>query len=215
MYDSRFTTPIYTPVTVANNIGMNASTLRSWMRRDGLITSLPADHPKDPRLPFIALVEAQVYWELRKSGLSMQAIASGMKAVRKKLGFEMFKKGRLAVDGSDILMNLADGLDAEWTRARDSQPGIPGLIDIVLRPIEWGLDGYPQKVRLVAYANVDITADPRLAFGQPVIDGTRVRVDDVIGLVKAGESFDRISEEMQIPRSVIESVIRPYVRLAA
>jgi uncharacterized protein (DUF433 family) len=216
MYDERFTIPLYTLSNAAYYLGMKSSTLNSWMKKDGLLTVLPAETPRGPRLPFIALVEAQLYCVFRKAGLSAQAITSGMSAVRKELGNDLLKKGYLAYDGRDILMNLAESSnEPEWTRARDMQIGIPKIIEKGLRLITWASDDYPQSIQLEAYGHAEVIADPRFAFGQPVIKGTRVRVEDILGMFKAGEGLSTISEEMVIAEPIIEALIRPHVGLAA
>jgi uncharacterized protein (DUF433 family) len=37
-----------------------------------------------------------------------------------------------------------------------------------------------------------ITVDPNIHFGKPCVAGTRIKVQDVLELVKAGVSFDTI-----------------------
>jgi hypothetical protein len=168
------------------------------------------------RLPFIALVEAQLYCEFRRGGLSLQTIASGMKAIRAKLGKDMLKEGRLAYDGKDILMNLARTSDApEWTRAKDLQATIPKIVEEGLRLITWDEQQFPQTIKLAAYGDTDIVADYRFAFGQPIIKGTRTRVDDVIQLFKAGETLKDICDELAVASSVAESILRTHVAIAA
>jgi uncharacterized protein (DUF433 family) len=212
--DERFTVPLYTIGLAASHLGMRPGTLRNWVNQDHLMTNLPAG-PQQPRLPFIALAEAQVYQELRKAGLSMQAITTGMGKVRKHLGERMLREGVLAHDGRDILMNLAEQGDTEWTRARDLQGGLPKVIETGLKPITWDEQGIPESVRLTAYDSAPEVADPRYAFGQPIIEGTLVRVEDVLALFKAGDTIQLVSDEMDIPATVVESIVRTHVALAA
>lgn len=212
--DERFTMPLYTIGLAASYLGMRPETLRQWVNKDNLLTSVPAK-AQQPRLPFAALAEAQVYREFRKAGLSMQAITTGMRQVRQHLGARILRQGVLAHDGRDILMNLADRGNAEWTRARDLQGGLPQVIDIGLRPITWDSQGLPETVRLTTYDAVPVIADMRYAFGQPVVQGTMVRVEDVLALFKAGEPIQVVSEEMDIAPAFVESIVRTHVTLAA
>lgn len=216
MDDTRFTVPLYTIRAAAYHLGMNTGKLNHWVQKEDLITALPPETQRGARLPFIALVEAQLYCEFRRGGLSLQAIASGMRAVRNALGSEMLREGRLACDGKDILMNLArTSDDPEWTRARDLQTAIPKIVDEGLRLITWDDQQYPQTVKLIAYGDTNIVADYRYAFGQPIIQGTRTRVDDVIQLFKAGETLQTVCSELLIDTAAAESILRTHVAIAA
>jgi uncharacterized protein (DUF433 family) len=195
---------------------MDAGRLRRWVQKDGLLTVLQPETQHGARLPFIALVEAQLYCEFQRGGLSLKAIASGMKAVREQLGTDMLKEGVLAYSGQDILINLARKSDApEWTRAKDLQTTIPKIVDEGLKLISWDKQQYPQSVKLTAYGDTDIVADYRFAFGQPIIKGTRTRVDDVIQLFKAGETLKNICDELVVENAVAESILRAHVAIAA
>ncbi|MCL1898340.1 MAG: DUF433 domain-containing protein [Micrococcales bacterium] len=212
--DERYTVPLYTIGLAASHLGMKPATLGSWVNKKELLTSVPAKRPF-PQLPFMGLVEAQVCFELRRAGLSMQAITGGMRQVRQRLGSRMLLEGVLAHDGKNILMNLAKSGDPEWTRAIDLQGGLPQVIEIGLRLVTWDSEGIPQTVRLSAYQDAVVTADPRYAFGQPVIQGTTVRVEDVLSLFKAGDPIETVCAEMDIPQAVVESIVRTHVALAA
>jgi len=212
--DERFTVPLYTIGLAAAHLGMKANTLRNWVGKSGLVTSVPASGSQ-PRLPFIALAEGQVYCAFRHAGLSMQATTAGMTVVRKELGERMLQRGVLAHDGREILMNLSGESGADWERARDRQGGLPEVIEIGLRPISWDEYDLPETVHLTAYKDAHIIADPRFAFGQPILEGTTVRVEDVLGLFKAGEPIQVIAAEMDIPPTAVEAMVRTHVALAA
>jgi uncharacterized protein (DUF433 family) len=213
--DPRFTVPLYTAAGAAAHLNIGDATLKRWANRDTLITCLPAAGSKAPRLPFIALVEAQFYRELRRAGLSMQAITTGMKSVRQVLGERMFTQGSIATDGTDILMNLADQGDPDWARARDRQPGLPGIINIGLRPITWDADGLPARLKLTAYHPAPVIADPAYAFGQPIIETSGARIEDILALFKAGEKLNTVAAEMRITPTDVEAIVRTQLALAA
>ncbi|MDR1266070.1 MAG: DUF433 domain-containing protein [Propionibacteriaceae bacterium] len=212
--DERYTVPLYTIGLAASHLGLNPEKLRRWINKDNLLTSLPAAG-QQPRLPFIALVEAQIYRELLRAGLPLRAITTGMGRVRQHLGERMLRQGVLAHDGRDILMNLAAQGDTQWTRAKDLQGGLPQVIETGLRLITWDDRGFPEAVRLTAYDSTPVIADHRYAFGQPIIAGTTVRVDDILALFKAGDTIQSVSDEMDLPPVVVESIVRTRVALAA
>lgn len=214
--DPRFAVALYTVKEAAAHLRMPRTTLLSWVGKDSLIHSLPKEHSRAASLPFIAMAEAQFYLQLRREGLSMQAIATGMRAVREELGDQMLVRGRLAHDSRDILMNLGDRPGAEeWTRARDRQGGLKGVIDRGLTPITWADDNLPQRVRLTAYEGADVIIDPRFVFGQPMVKDSGVRVEDIVQLFLAGEPMQVVGDELGVPESVVESVVRVHVLSAA
>ena len=212
--DTRFSIPLYTVGLAAFHLSMAPGTLRQWISKADLLTTVPG-RGREPRLPFMGLVEAQVYHELRKAGLSMQAITTGMLAVRRELGGRMLMRGVLAHDGRDILMNLATGGDPEWERARDKQGGLPKIIDLGLKPIIYIDDDLPGRVRLTAYGETFVVADPNFAFGQPIVESSRTRVEDILSMFKAGEKVTTVAEEMGVSRDDVESIVRTHLALAA
>ena len=212
--DPRFTLPLYTISLAAFHLLMPTSTLNAWAGRAGLLTMVPGEG-REPRLPFIGLVEAQLWWDLRKAGLSMQAISTGMSAVRRELGDRMLERGALAHDGREILMNLASSGDSQWERARDRQGGLPKVIEIGLRPIVYTHDNLPGRVRLTAYGETPVVADPHFAFGQPMVESSGARVEDILGLFKAGEKVSTVAEEMGVSHDDVESIVRTHLVLAA
>ena len=207
--DLRFDVPLYTVAETARLLDMDAGTLRRWTKRDGLVHALEPRTPRAPSLPFIAVAETQFYRQLRREGLSFQAITAGMKAVRNELSDQMLVRGRLAHDGTNILMNMPDeGETSGWTVARNMQGGIPGVIERCLWPITWAEDDLPQRVRLTAYEGADIIIDPRFAFGQPIVARRGVRADDIFEMFKAGDSMETVSAEFRVEPAVIEAIVR-------
>ena len=53
-----------------------------------------------------------------------------------------------------------------------------------------------------------ITVDPAIRFGRPVIRGTRVPVETIVGRVAAGMSFSEIAEEYEITEEDISNALR-------
>lgn len=213
--DVRFDVPLYSISEAAMHLRMSDETLRRWVARGDLIHSLAPETPRSARLPFIAMAEAQFYLQLRRDHLSLQAITIGMAAARRVLGDRFLVRGALAHDGKDVLLNLPDhDAASEWTRARDMQGGLPGVIERGLTHITWGPDDRPQRVRLVAYEGADVVIDPRFAFGQPMIAERGVRTEDVLQMFLAGDSVHDVAEEFRVLVQVVESIVRTHALAA-
>lgn len=213
--DPRFDVPLYSISEAAMHLRMSDETLRRWVSRGDLIHSLAPETPRSARLPFIAMAEAQFYLQLRRDGLSLQAITTGMAVARRVLGDRFLVKGALAHDGKDLLLNLPDpDATSEWLRARDMQGGLPGVIERGLTHITWGPDNRPERVRLVAYEGADVIIDPRFVFGQPMIADRGVRTEDVLQMFLAGESIQDVAAEYRVSVQVVESIVRTHALAA-
>ncbi len=56
--------------------------------------------------------------------------------------------------------------------------------------------------------NERIVVDPAIRFGKPVIKGTRVPVEVVLGRLAAGLSYDEVMKEYDIAREDILAVLQ-------
>ena len=213
--DVRVDVPLYTLTEVADFVEVPESTLRYWIAKKHLVRALPRERKGDAYLPFMAVAEADFIHNMRRAGLRLAAVEEGVTALRQHLGPAWLQRDRLAHDGVDVLRNLADQGDAEWTRARDAQAGIPGYIEVGLEHIEFDTDGIPGRVRIAKYAGADVIIDPRFGFGQPILDEQGVRVQDVAELFLAGDSIAVVSEELGVAEPVVESIVRSYARRRA
>ncbi len=212
--DARLDIPLYTIQEAARHLEIPASTIRYWINQKEIVQAIPAETRGEPTLPFIALAEIKFIHSLRTAEpakLSLRAVAEGVHALRKALGRDYLRADRLAHDGEDILVRFADG-DQEWTRARDTQAGIPGVMEHGLQFIEFDAEGLPARVTLSQYEGADVIIDPRFAFGQPMVESRGVRVEDIFQLFQAGESIGVVSEEFAVPTAVVESIVRNYTR---
>jgi uncharacterized protein (DUF433 family) len=58
-----------------------------------------------------------------------------------------------------------------------------------------------------------IVIDGKVRHGKPIIEGTRVAVEDVLGMLEGGMTYEEIQEEYGLTREEILSVIRYVVAL--
>lgn len=57
--------------------------------------------------------------------------------------------------------------------------------------------------------------DPLRGFGQPVFERGGARVEDVLGLFRAGEPLDVVSAEFGVPESDLQDALRVALQSAA
>jgi uncharacterized protein (DUF433 family) len=114
---------------------------------------------------------------------------------------------RIATDGIDIFLHYTDN---ELVRASDGQRPIREVIDQWLKYITWDVaDQSPVRLQLRQYPDiVPVVIDPRFGWGAPVIESTKVPVDSIVQLWRAGESLDAVAAEYGLTRDIAEAICR-------
>ncbi|TCO38689.1 hypothetical protein EV646_12064 [Kribbella antiqua] len=126
--DPRFDLPVYTRAEVALHLGLPATTLGDWLRSRAL--EARQGGRGEPTITFAGLVDTHMLRQLRRTGLSLQAIGEAAVALRSRAGrrYPLAWSG-LAHDGRDLLIEIAaEGREQGWERIRDSQGGFPGVL---------------------------------------------------------------------------------------
>lgn len=62
---------------------------------------------------------------------------------------------------------------------RDGQHVFREVVQDYLRCVTFSEDGHARLIRLPAYGDANVVADPRRAFGQPIFDHAGTRVEGV------------------------------------
>jgi uncharacterized protein (DUF433 family) len=213
--DPRFDLPIFTRAETATHLGLASSTLAYWLRT-GALQASEAHTPGEASITFASVVETHMLRQLRIAGLSLRAIREAAIKLRNDAGRpHPLAWRRLAHDGRDLLVEItAEGRDPSWERIRDSQGGLAGVVELGLEPIGWAPDDYANRLLLVTYQGADVIVDPRFSFGQPILERAGVRVEDVVDLARAGESYQLIADEFGIETTEVEALVRPHIRAA-
>jgi uncharacterized protein (DUF433 family) len=220
--DTRFNVPLFTVDEGARHLGIPRSTLRDWTRRPAgtasLVHRVDPQTPRSASLPFIGAVEAHMLRGLKELGLNPQEIRASVIRLRSITGDEYaLATKRVATDGVSLLVDMAASTEnPEWERARDGQGAITEVIERYLKFVTWrGTDRYPTRLTLKAYEGADVIIDPRFAFGQPVLEREKIRVDDILDAFWAGEGYLAIAGEFGVSPSAVEAVIRSATRRRA
>jgi uncharacterized protein (DUF433 family) len=128
-----------------------------------------------------------------------------------------------STDGAEVLYDYAqqegDTPEGESARelvvVRNNQRVFSEVVELYLRRIEFGADGYARLIRLPQYKVAGVTVDPDHACGRPRFARGGAGVDDVIDLFRAGEPVDAVAAEFGLSRDEFEDVIRVSARAAA
>jgi uncharacterized protein (DUF433 family) len=216
----RFAVPLMTVHEAGVHLGIPPSTVGQWVKprteRAAVMHSVPAQTSRGPKLPFIAIAEAQVLRELRGIGLSMQHLRESVYHLRELTGEEYVLASRdIAASGSDLLFNAVTLGAPDWVRARDGQGAIQPVINDLLRYVRYAEDGFAERLTLRPYGSAEVILDPRFGFGQPVLERNKVRVETLADLFYAGETIETIADEYDLTTEEVEAVVRVLSRRAA
>lgn len=221
--DPRFSVPLFTIEEGARHLGMAASTLRDWTRRMAgpapLVHRVTPASPRAASLPFIGVVEVHMLRGFKDLGLTPGELRTAVARLRRDTGDEYALATKdVATDAVSLLANMAESQaePPQWVRARDGQQAITEVIKRYLKYVTWrGSDRYPLRLTLKAYQGADVIIDPRFAFGQPVLEREKIRVEDILDAFWAGESYTTIAGEFGVSPDAVEAVIRSATRRRA
>lgn len=208
--------PFYGIREAALCLDLNPATLRTWalgrkypvragQRTADALLELP--DPANAMLSFVNLMEAQFLRALRREhDLTMQQIRKALEALPgyhpqpHPLAFVDF-----LTDGVDLFVRKFGKL---IDLNRPEQILIEKLLESHLKRIERDATG-PIRFFPVVVSDTErpIAVDPRIAFGHPVVTGTRVRTEIISGRVAAGDSVEAVSKDLDLTKDQVEQAV--------
>ena len=210
--DPRAAVPIYTLSEAAGYLRLNVSTLRYWThppKGEPLVTTLPASGHQ-PSLPFIGFAEAFVITAAKDAGVPDHRIRPGVEGIRRRAGgLEHALASKLVcTDGAEIFLDVLD--DEDLDVARTDQRAFRKAVESRLKLIEYDpADDYARRLRLPEYKKAEVTIDPRVAGGRPLLRrGVGVRVKDLRDRVAAGESERSVARDFGVPLGEVKEIVR-------
>ena len=218
--------PNYTLPEAARWLGLAPNTLRVWVRgqnyttQSGARRAPPVVHPAVVHplgLSFWNLVECSVVATIRKQhDVSLQKVRRALAYVARELGKKrplidqefstdgvgLFVEhfGRLIDASKPGQLAMRQILEAGLTRIDRDEAGLAA------RLFPWRRD--PHEPRVVA-------VDPRIAFGQPILTGTRVPVEVVFDRFRAGDTIAHLARDYRVEPDRIEDLVRTWFGPAA
>jgi uncharacterized protein (DUF433 family) len=202
---------LYSPPEVARLVGISASRVRRWVRGYGFVystiagrrrgTSPPVVSAELPRIDryravsFLELVEVLVVRALLDRGVSLRNVRRAHRRAAGKLdtlhpfAFEKFK-----TDGRGIFLELARESDdyRPLLEMASGQYALPKALNRYLHQIDFGMDTLMATRWWPLGRSRPVVLDPAIAFGTPVIAGTRVPVQSVLDALRAGETKNSV-----------------------
>lgn len=228
--DDRFSVALYSVPEAARYLGVPPSTFSTWARGyvrrprgravvtgAPVVTAFRGESRGVATVPFVGLAEGLVLAAIRRTGVPLQRIRPALERLQNELGFEhVLASEALYTDGAEIIYDFAeqsgDTPEARSARqlveVRKGQHVFADVIDEYLHRVEFGGDGYVERLQLPLYKTAQILVDPRRGFGQPIFAHGGARVEDVLGAFQGGASLRALAEEYGTTVGELEDALR-------
>lgn len=218
--------PAYTPFEAAHYLRVPENTIRNWASgysygtRGGRVAQTkPLIKIADPRqhlFSFVNLLELHVISALRRDHkVQMLKIRRAIEYLEAKLkSAHPLIDEEMETDGTDIFVTKYGSL---INASRDGQLAMKALLQAHLKRIERDERGvairlFPftrtRDAGTIAEAPKLIAIDPAVAFGRPVIVGSRVPTSEIAERFQAGESPSELAEDFSRTEEEIWEAIR-------
>ena len=176
-------------------------------------------------LSFVNMIELHVLDGIRNvHKVDMRIVREALKYVQRKLGVRHpLADQQMETDGRTLFMkSLGQLVDL----GHDGQIAMHEMLGLRLKRIERDPNGIAIKLFLFTRSNPHdlesiasepqvIAIDPGIAFGRPVISGSRVPTSEVAGRYKAGDSIAQLVNDYGRAQEEIEEAIRCELHLDA
>jgi uncharacterized protein (DUF433 family) len=90
---------------------------------------------------------------------------------------------------------------------RSGQYVFKDIVQHYLQQIRFDEDKYARLIRLPQFGDANVVLDPYRGYGQPVFDVSGVRVADVLGPLRAGETFEAVATDYGVSVSNLRDAL--------
>lgn len=228
-------TPAYTVLEAVRYLRIPERTLHNWMFgryypvRDGgqrrAQALVEAADPTLHLLSFVNMIELHVLDAIRNvHGLNMRVVRRALTFLQDELGLEHpLAYERMETDGKTILIrrlntlvdaggygqtSMLEMLDVQLARIEHDAAGLAAKLFPFTRRKPRDLQQAIGEPRLIAM-------DPAIAFGRPVIAGSRIPTAEIADRYKAGDSMSELATDYGRPQAEIEEAVRCELSLDA
>ena len=214
--------PAYGIPEAAHYLRVPVATLRTWVRgryyptRRGPQRFEPVIDLADKEhylLSFVNLIEAHVLAAIRRQhDVSFPKVRSALHYLEQHFPSKHPLADRsFETDGLDLFVEQFGQLIAI---SDEGQLSIRDMLKAHLRRIERDISGLAVKLYLFTRRDEPATSpriivvDPRIAFGRPVLVGTRIPTEVIYQRFEAGESIEQLADDYGRTSSEIEETLR-------
>ena len=209
--------PLYTLGEVSRYARVKPATLRTWTQNGDVHVIIPAVASGVAPFSFINLIELYVLEGLRRTHrLPMQRIRKGEEWLRRTYSVSHpLAELNLETDGYDLFIRE---VDIPINASRKGQGGFPEVLARYLQRIERDAGKIPTRFYPYTYDRAPkvVVMDPAVAYGRPVVTGTRVTSQMIFDRYSGGESLNDIAADYDLDICRVEEALRCEIeRIAA
>jgi uncharacterized protein (DUF433 family) len=230
--DPRVSRGLFTLREASGWLGVPRTTFHGWVHgyrheREGrppvtggpIVLSIPSARG-EAGIPFLGMAEGLVLNAFRRAGVPLQRIRPALQRLDQEMGLRhALASDRLTTDGAEVLYDFGARLDpesiGELVTVRNGQRVFAPVVSDYLRRIRYGGDHWAARLELPGYTLARVVVDLALAAGRPVLERSRVRVEDVVDRWIAGDSIAELAEGFELVGPEVEDVIRAATRRCA
>jgi uncharacterized protein (DUF433 family) len=221
--------PRYGIAEASRCLGMSSATLDSWVNGRKYPTSAGLKFFKPlielacpGTLSFYNLVEAHILLSTRKKHkVEMPSIRRAIDYVNKTFPSTHPRLSEnFLTDGKDLFIKKIErstGQEQTINVSSWRQLGLGPMLDFYLRRIERDEKGWPIRlspIRTNWPGDIKsdpprvVVIDPAISSGRPVVNGTGVMAEVIVGRFNTGEGIESIADDYGLQFSQIEEVVR-------
>jgi uncharacterized protein (DUF433 family) len=218
--------PIYSAAEAAHYLRIPANTIRYWTYGAGYPTTRgrrrarPVLSPVDPvrGLSFVNLLELHVLGAIRRQHqVDMKHVRPAIEFLKKEFGSDHpLVDEEMETNGKHLFVRKFGSLINASTQG---QGAMEAILDAHLKRIERDEQGLAVRLFPFTRKGTDapriVAIDPLVAFGRPVIAGSRIPTSEIADRFKAGESPADLAYDYGRPPADIEEAIRCELGTAA
>jgi uncharacterized protein (DUF433 family) len=179
--------------------------LRYWIRTS-VPYVVPSPFPTRQKLiTFLDLISMRMIGVLRSRGLSLREIRNHEKWVKSEFNIEYpFVSRELWTAGSHVYMRFQDRLVASSAFGQQAMEFVARW----LTRVELDMEFDPHDVACAWHPFTDVTLNPKIQFGTPCVNGTRIPTRTVWRKLQAGEKPDTLANLYDISIDNINHAVR-------
>jgi uncharacterized protein (DUF433 family)/transposase-like protein len=218
--------PRYTIAQAARLVGLSPTTLRNWVRPQGVGQSVKTDHPlieTADLLSFSNLVEAHILRALRRDeDVRMSRLREAVKLAKRDYHIDrLLLSDKLRTAPGEVLL---DDYGKLINLGRAGQLALRHVFEAHLKRIDWGSQGpeqyFPEFVSVLTPTRLEdsrlIVINPSISFGKPVLASHKgIRVSAIVSRIDAGEDENAVAQDYGIERREVDAAIDFYSKAAA
>ena len=208
--------PLYGVSEAARYIHANHQVLRNWLTGSPFhhVSSVlePATRNSVDKLSFVNLIEAHMLVALRTTHkVSIPKIRAATEWLKEETGNRHpLAECLIETDGMEIFV---DHLGQLISASERGQVVIRGVMEQFLHRIERDKNGvpmsfYPFTRGVAAECPKDIVMSPEIAFGRPIVTGTRISTQMLAERFLAGDSLIALADDYDLKLTQVEEAVR-------